>query len=213
MLENMKELRESHNKTAFESKEKCNQIYHYVAYVPNNGKVYELDGLRAGPTLIDFIEEGKDWVLTAKDEIQSKCRNLLEHDSDFHLFILIPDKKYTLESGLKRDKAIKCEIERRINLHIEEPIDPIEIAKYKDVMEKLPDDKTALQSMHTIVKTTLIKVEQEIKAEEDRRKKVYQECLKRTHNYLKFLFEFLQAMNKNGILNTEKTKSLSVKPS
>lgn len=36
--------------------------YHFVTYVPVNGSVYELDGLRSDPVCVGAIPEGKDWL-------------------------------------------------------------------------------------------------------------------------------------------------------
>lgn len=51
----------------FEKKVKAKKgddVFHFIAYVPVKGKLYELDGLQEGPNLIGDC--GPDWVLTAK---------------------------------------------------------------------------------------------------------------------------------------------------
>ena len=45
------------------------KVYHFIAYVPFKGRVYELDGLQEGPILLGEITEGFDWVAVAKDAI------------------------------------------------------------------------------------------------------------------------------------------------
>ena len=43
-------------------------VFHFVSYVPHNGKLYELDGLQEGPIgLGDCTDE--NWVTMARDEI------------------------------------------------------------------------------------------------------------------------------------------------
>ncbi|MEC8391611.1 MAG: hypothetical protein VXZ58_01865 [Actinomycetota bacterium] len=49
---------------------KREDVYHFVAYIPHDGKVYELDGLKPGPILIG--DAGDDWWNTAKPAIEAR---------------------------------------------------------------------------------------------------------------------------------------------
>ena len=46
--------------------------FHFVGYVPHNGKVYELDGLQSGPIEVGTVPEGKNWLETAKGELKRR---------------------------------------------------------------------------------------------------------------------------------------------
>lgn len=46
--------------------------YHFVCYLPVNGVLYELDGLRKDPIMHAAVEEGGDWVDTARETIQAR---------------------------------------------------------------------------------------------------------------------------------------------
>lgn len=49
---------------------KREDVYHFVAYIPHDGKVYELDGMKPGPILLG--DAGDDWWSTAGPAIQSR---------------------------------------------------------------------------------------------------------------------------------------------
>lgn len=49
---------------------KKEDVYHFVAYLPYDGKVYELDGLKPGPILLG--DAGDDWWNTAKPAIEAR---------------------------------------------------------------------------------------------------------------------------------------------
>ena len=44
-------------------------MYHFVAYVPFKGRVYELDGLQEGPILLGEITEDAHWIAVAREAI------------------------------------------------------------------------------------------------------------------------------------------------
>ena len=51
--------------------------YHFVAYVPIDGRLYELDGLKEGP--IDLGKcDPQDWLLTAKVVLDQRMQRLAE---------------------------------------------------------------------------------------------------------------------------------------
>lgn len=38
------------------------ECFHFVAYMPINGRIYELDGLQEGPILHARLVDGEDWL-------------------------------------------------------------------------------------------------------------------------------------------------------
>lgn len=46
--------------------------YHFVAYLPVNGVLYELDGLRTSPVMHVAVEEGEGWLSHAREVIESR---------------------------------------------------------------------------------------------------------------------------------------------
>jgi ubiquitin carboxyl-terminal hydrolase L5 len=46
--------------------------YHFIAYVPVDGKVYQLDGLEKAPVCVGTIPEGEDWTNVAKPTIEAR---------------------------------------------------------------------------------------------------------------------------------------------
>ena len=49
---------------------KSEDVYHFISYIPFNGTVYELDGLKHGPISIGPIPEGSDWLAIAGPAVQ-----------------------------------------------------------------------------------------------------------------------------------------------
>jgi len=114
-------LREVHNSFApplmfdIESKDDEDEgedVYHFVAYVPVGGKLYELDGLKDGPILVaDSISE-ENWLESARTAIEQRVQVLAADGVHYALLSVepdpLPDLKARAEVG---DEAAKAEIQ------------------------------------------------------------------------------------------------------
>jgi len=72
--------------------------HHFIAFLPFNGKVYELDGLKAGPILIGNIPEGGDWMNVVKPVLEQRMARLA--DDPFTLLSLKPRRSLQLQQEI-----------------------------------------------------------------------------------------------------------------
>jgi len=99
-LSNSDEIRAVHNSFArqsvfeFDAKfaKEDDDVFHFVAYVPIKGRLYELDGLREGPLDHGAIPEGQDWISTVKPIIEARISKYQAGEIHFNLMAVIQDK-------------------------------------------------------------------------------------------------------------------------
>lgn len=56
---------------------KDEDVFHFVSYVPIDGRLYELDGLKDGPMDLGPCPPGEQWVQAAKPIIQKRINKLV----------------------------------------------------------------------------------------------------------------------------------------
>lgn len=185
--------------------------FHFVAYLPHKGKVYELDGLMNGPMLIGDIAEGKSWLDVVKPEIQGRMAryqtasakseirfNLLsvKQDADAATMQEIMKLKF-----LKQRLAIKLvSLDEEADLG-EEELDDDDAPDGVLSFDELPDDVAKLKKM--LEEDCIAKVkslEASIKPGLDRREKWKKENLRRRHDYVPFILCCLEQLAKQGAL-------------
>lgn len=142
-LSNSEKIREAHNSFSRPNlveiegpKQGKEDAYHFVTFVPCNGRVYELDGLRDGPIDVGGIPEGKDWLDVVHGTLSDRIERTASAEITFNLMAVVGDRKAKylkelqnlgLEDLTEDEKSAQhC----RLDLLIQEEDDKMK--KYKD---------------------------------------------------------------------------------
>jgi ubiquitin carboxyl-terminal hydrolase L5 len=108
---NSEVIRIAHNSFArqepFEIEErratKDDDVFHFIAYVPFNGKLYELDGCQGGPILLGEVDE-ETWLPVAREEINKRIHKYEQKEVRFNLLAVTGDLLNKYEEELKQLK-------------------------------------------------------------------------------------------------------------
>eukprot|EP01062_Namystynia_karyoxenos_P029116 TRINITY_DN21928_c0_g1_i1.p1 TRINITY_DN21928_c0_g1~~TRINITY_DN21928_c0_g1_i1.p1 ORF type:complete len:317 (+),score=161.84 TRINITY_DN21928_c0_g1_i1:91-1041(+) len=81
--------------------------YHFIAYMPKDGMLYELDGLQAGPILLG--DAGQDWLESARPKVQERIAQVQAADTKgnglmFTLLALTHDRIARLEAEVAAEQ-------------------------------------------------------------------------------------------------------------
>ena len=112
------EIRNAHNSfsrpdpfVAEEAKDdKGGEAFHFVAYVPVAGRVYELDGLTKGPVDLGAAGEGGNWCGPAREEIQRRMAELGDGELRYTLLAVVKSRKELAEVGEEEGEEGEDEI-------------------------------------------------------------------------------------------------------
>ncbi|XP_065217127.1 ubiquitin carboxyl-terminal hydrolase isozyme L5 [Planococcus citri] len=137
-LSNCQAIRSVHNSfakpTLFEfdskSQNKNDETYHFVSYVPIDGRLYEIDGLKAGPIDLGIIPPNSDWLNIAKPVIENRIKRYKEGEIHFNLMAIVSDRKAKFE---KRIQEINQEMQEN---GMETDAQQSEIAKLHMLIEE-----------------------------------------------------------------------------
>ncbi|THG97124.1 hypothetical protein EW026_g4815 [Hermanssonia centrifuga] len=105
--------------------------YHFIAYVPIDGKVWELDGLRlSGPLEVGEItsdsEDGSgrtDWMSVVRPALRRRMQSLQSNESDhvrYNLLAVVEDRYEKASDALEMLKRKRNRLESRLNEELPE---------------------------------------------------------------------------------------------
>lgn len=93
-------------------------VFHFVAYVPRAGKVFELDGLKADP--INHGEfSGENWLDVAVPAIQRRIAAYSSNEIKFNLMAVTKDRRLSLREQIAELQALEEVIDEEIRSKIE----------------------------------------------------------------------------------------------
>ncbi|XP_075229335.1 ubiquitin carboxy-terminal hydrolase L5 [Lycorma delicatula] len=139
-LSNSQVIRSVHNSFArqtlfeFDSKmpSKEDDLYHFIGYIPIDGRLYELDGLKDGPIDLGAVPQDSDWLDVVRPIIDKRIKKYNEGEIHFNLMAVISDRrmkyqkrvneleKHIKEGGMETD-LVQSEITKlRLFLEVEE---------------------------------------------------------------------------------------------
>jgi len=108
-LDSMETIKTAHNSFAraepfvFEEKQpkssEDDEAFHFVGYVPVNGHLYELDGLKRGPVLVGECTLD-NWLAVARPAIESRIQQYSQKEIRFNLLALCQDRVQLLDKQL-----------------------------------------------------------------------------------------------------------------
>ncbi|XP_072294617.1 ubiquitin carboxyl-terminal hydrolase isozyme L5 [Eucyclogobius newberryi] len=171
-LSNSEVIRQVHNSFArqqmfeFDAKalSKDEDAFHFVSYVPVNGRLYELDGLREGPIDLGVCNQD-DWISAVHPVIEKRIQKYSEGEIRFNLMAIVSDRKMIYERKIA---------ELQTQLTEDEPMDTDQSSSF--------------------VSSEIAKYQLLIETENQKLQRYKIENIRRKHNYLPFIMELLKTL-------------------
>lgn len=163
-VSNSEPIRKAHNsfrqQTSFEivhDKDEKGDAFHFIGYICQNQKVYELDGLKAGPVLVGDVPEGVHWSEKAREEIQRRIEAYSQKaaasggsaegavELRFQLMAVIANRLHEAEQSIERERHLRQRanislVSRGEDVELVDEVDdddaPADIPSFEDLSAK-----------------------------------------------------------------------------
>ncbi|KAK9790135.1 hypothetical protein WJX73_004712 [Symbiochloris irregularis] len=186
-------VRQAHNSFAspnpFLSDEKLaagekDDAYHFIAYVPVNGQLYELDGLKPGPVSLASCTQD-DWTRHVCPHIRERIARYSQSEIRFNLLAIVRDRAEALQEQLQ---ALDAASAGAGSSHES-------AGAGADAMREAgsSDEASNLQAAR-------MELEAKLAQEQEKHQLWRDENVRRRHNYMPFLFTYLNLLAKQGQL-------------
>lgn len=159
--------------------DKDGDAFHFVAYIPAAGALYELDGLKPGPIRICDCAQS-EWLSRAADAVTARIAEYSESEQRFNLMAVVHSRLDLYSQQLEQAQAQATQLRE-------------EIATAGGSNEELQQRLAGVESqVHELASA--------VASEERKRQRWTDENLRRRTDYTPFAFNLLKALAADGQL-------------
>uniref|UniRef100_A0A7S0YYI3 Ubiquitin carboxyl-terminal hydrolase n=1 Tax=Hemiselmis tepida TaxID=464990 RepID=A0A7S0YYI3_9CRYP len=185
---------------------KDDDVYHFTAYMPFGGSLWELDGLQEGPILLGACDDPSNWWKQVRPILNERIEKYSQNEIRFNLLAVCRNKRDHALSLIAKHRA-DCEIISAALLSHGVQPEEEDDAMTEDVpdCDEDPVDcsgktQQQLQDALSSSRAVLREAKEVVREEDDKNARFDKENARRKHNFIPFIIQLLQGLASVGKL-------------